>query len=412
MLSNVWAIVPDYLEQTLLALRPKAQPQQAHISALEALPPTALEGQGYSLINGVAVIDVRGAITRTTCVDYWTGKKNSQGQDAILSSLRAALADDAARAILLTVDSPGGLVAGTKELADAIFAASKRKPCAAYVDGMCASAAYWLAAATGRVLAPVTAGVGSVGIIAVRADMSKLHEGMGITITYLTAGKYKAEGNEALPLSDEERQRTEAQLAKIHSIFKADVVRSMGIAAPTELWAEGQLLLAEDAQRVGLVSRIVQDKDAAIFLLSQEVSMTKEELMAQAPELVQALHAEGQAMAQAQAETQAQAHNQSLLLLVGAVAGEAAALKVQELAALNFTAEQITAMSKAGMLPAHSAATVREPIEPQAHNTKSDILAALKAAHGSPLPAAQPANPAPTNRLAHAVSLLAGKAQA
>ncbi len=409
--ENVWAIMPEHLERVLRALHPQHK-QAPSASVLDALAPrTSTPPAPYTLMRGVAVIDIRGAITRTEERSCWTGEKISQGQDTLLLALRAALTDNAARSILFAVDSPGGVVAGTKEVADAIAQARKQKPCAAYVDGLCASAAYWLAAATGRVLAPVTAQVGSIGVLMVHTDWSAFYENAGVKISYLTAGKFKADGFDNKPMSDEERQRFEAQLAQLHEIFKADVVRGMGISADPAAWAEGQTLLAEDALRTGLVSGIVRDMDAAISQLSAEVPMTRDELMAQAPELARALIAEGkeQATAEAAGQNMAQdaAKQQALLALVSAVAGAEAAEKVKNLAALHFTPEQIAAMQAAGMFAGASAAsTAAASADP-----KQAILAELKAANSKQLPAASAPASSPQNRLAGAVDRIAAKAR-
>lgn len=135
---------------------------------------------GYELVGGVAVIPVSGPIVRE---QGWYGT----GQDAVASSLKAALADPSARAILLDITSPGGVVAGTKELADAIAEARTKKRCAAYANGLCTSAAYWLASATGTVYAPLTATVGSIGVIMTITNYAKLEEKWGISTVTITA---------------------------------------------------------------------------------------------------------------------------------------------------------------------------------------------------------------------------------
>ena len=152
-MNELWALPFDMAEQVLAELAlAKTKPQ----ALVEGFPER--KARGYELVGGVVVIPVSGAIVRE---QGWYGT----GQDAVSSALKAALADPSARAILLDINSPGGVVAGTKELADAIAEARTKKRCAAYANGLCASAAYWLASATGTVYAPLTATVGSIGVI-------------------------------------------------------------------------------------------------------------------------------------------------------------------------------------------------------------------------------------------------------
>lgn len=234
--DQLWALPPEQVQHILSEL---AQNQ----SGAAALAPAQPQSKGYSVSGGVAVIPIHGAITRTTIYSSYSGQPLSLGQDRIL----AALADGSVRAILLDVNSPGGAVPGAKELADRVAEAAKEKPMAAYANGLMASAAMWIAAATGRVLAPVTATVGSVGVIWVHADWSRLNEKMGLSYSYITGGKWKAAGNPDHPLGEEERELFQRQVSQIHGIFKADVIRGLGLTAPESQWAEGQTMLAADA---------------------------------------------------------------------------------------------------------------------------------------------------------------------
>ena len=287
MMNELWALPFEMAEQVLSDLASAKSNPQARV---EGFPER--KARGYELVGGVAVIPVTGPIVRE---QGWYGV----GQDAVASSLKAALADPSARAILFDITSPGGVVAGTKELADAIAEARTKKRCAAYANGLCASAAYWLASATGTVYAPLTATVGSIGVIMTITNYAKLEEKWGISTVTITGGKWKAAGQGG-ELTDEERRYFQERINTLHQIFKADVGRHMGLTADPQLWGEAQLLLAQPARELGLVTDIVRDRDAAIRKLAVEAQMTREELAAQSPELVDALLAEGRLKAEAE----------------------------------------------------------------------------------------------------------------
>ena len=388
MMNELWALPFEMADQVLSDLASAKSNPQARV---EGFPER--KARGYELVGGVAVIPVTGPIVRE---QGWYGT----GQDAVSSALKAALADPSARAILFDITSPGGVVAGTKELADAIAEARTKKRCAAYANGLCASAAYWLASATGTVYAPLTATVGSVGVIMSVANYSKLNEKWGVSYTYITGGKWKAVGNGDTPLTDEERQYLQERITALHQIFKADVGRHMGLTADPQLWGEAQLLLAQPARELGLVTDIVRDRDAAIRKLAVEAQMTREELAAQSPELVDALLAEGRL--KAEAENKANMDKAAAdavagaLAVVKAVAGDETASRVETtlntFRATGMSAEQIATVAP---LLAKAEAPVHENAEAK---TRADILAGLQNVHQNPVAAAPGTVPSSTGK--------------
>lgn len=388
MMNELWALPFEMAEQVLSDLASAKSNPQARV---EGFPER--KARGYELVGGVAVIPVTGPIVRE---QGWYGT----GQDAVSSALKAALADPSARAILFDITSPGGVVAGTKELADAIAEARTKKRCAAYANGLCASAAYWLASATGTVYAPLTATVGSVGVIMSVANYSKLNEKWGVSYTYITGGKWKAVGNGDTPLTDEERQYLQERITALHQIFKADVGRHMGLTADPQLWGEAQLLLAQPARELGLVTDIVRDRDAAIRKLAVEAQMTREELAAQSPELVDALLAEGRL--KAEAENKANMDKAAAdavagaLAVVKAVAGDETASRVETtlntFRATEMSAEQIATVAP---LLAKAEAPVHENAEAK---SRAGILTGLQNGHQNPVAASPGTVPTATTK--------------
>lgn len=394
--NSLWALQSDTAVDVLRGLHNELAahfdaPRPLSFLSVEQTTPAA---PPYTLRNGVAVIRVEGVIDRTARVSWFTGLPCTAGQDRIHASLDAALADPEVSAILLSLNSPGGTAAGTKELADAIAAAAQQKPCAAYADGLCASAAYWLASATGRVYAPQTALVGSIGVIAVLTDWSRAIEKAGMVRTIISSGKWKAAGSPDKALTDEERALFQGQLSQLHEIFKTDVAARMGVTAPTDQWAEGQTLLASEAHAVGLVTAIVRDLDAAAASLSanfkenfKENSMDLQELKAKHPDLASALVAEGKAQAeQNTAALKAEAATSALadaLALVKAVGGEETAARVEQLLQAGITPAQLSALAPLLGTPKTGADPDPQLAEAAARQRAID---AITAATGGPLP--------------------------
>ena len=102
---------------------------------------------------------------------------------ALLAQRVNALANDpAVGMIVLDVDSPGGVVTGTPEAADAIYAAAKRKKVVALVNPLCASAGYWLASQASEIIAVPSADIGSIGVYQLHWDDSQFWADRGMTL--------------------------------------------------------------------------------------------------------------------------------------------------------------------------------------------------------------------------------------
>lgn len=384
-----WAIAPEHAATVFGDLRRERDARES--ARCETAPDNsalAVSKMITRIENGVAVISVSAALDCSTWLGWFSGEILALGHDAIRQAVLSALADPEVSAILLSIDSPGGVVQGTKELADFLAEAAASKPMAAYANGLCASAAFWIAAATGRILAPTTALVGSIGVIMCLEDYSGLYEKMGLRLEYIASGKFKAAGRSGKELTEEERAYFQDRLDRLHEIFKSDVRAHLGLASAEKDWAEAQLMVADQAQPLGLVSGIVRDEQEALTLLAEETGMskiTKELLAREAPELL----AEIQAGARAEGKAEASGADAAAAEEAGvayAMTAMRMVCKAEDVTAcenligkardLSLSQEQLAGM--ATLLP--SAARTA----PQNASGK-DILSALIAAHEAPV---------------------------
>lgn len=394
--DNFWALAPDRAASVFALYHDELELRCTHaegrpMSAVEAAAATVADHAAAitSHADGVAVIRIQYPLDRTTQTGFFTGRVYALGQDAIRTAIETAR-ESGARAILLSINSPGGVVAGTKELADYIAETAQALPMAAYVDGTAASAAYWLASATGRVLAPATGQVGSIGVVLCLPEYSGFYQRAGISLQYVTSGKYKAAGRDDRPLTDEERAYFEARLAAIHAIFKGDVAAHMHITAPEPQWAEAQVLLGAEAAPLGLVTAVVRDEQAAIATLMEETmsTITLEALTKDAPELLASLKAEGRKEAEAEFTARlAEAGKNGADCALAAMKAvcrkedvEAVQALLTRAQALGLSAEQL-----AGVAELFPRAQEQKPVAAQSDH--ADILAALQQAHADPVKA-------------------------
>lgn len=373
-LESLWAMQPEAFSAFMGAF-------EGAWKSLQDVQPDA--APPYELAEGgVAVIPVEGVILRQ---GLWYG---TAGLQDLHAALDAALDAPDVRAILLSIHSPGGQARGVKEAADAIFAARRVKPCAAFVDGLCASAAYWLAAATGAVYAGPSSTVGSVGVILRHMDKSGWNKEMGLAFTYVTAGAYKAVGNPDAALSERDLSVLQARVDAIYDMFCGDVAQHMGLALESRAeWADGRDFLAAEAESLGLVTAVVNSRAEAIQKLLKETHMDKAELAKQHPDLLAEIQREAADAALAgqaqQAEQKSEEAVDRTLKLLATVCGQEAADKVSALVKSGVTPEQLAAAAqaldfRAGAGAQPNAAQDKSP--EAAKNPNAEMLEAIKAA--------------------------------
>lgn len=172
----------------------------------------------------------------------------------IRANVRRALADPSVRTIDLVIDSPGGSVLGLPETADAIHAANKVKPVRAFVSGIAASAAYWLASQAGSITLTPSGEVGSVGVLDLHADITKALENAGVKLTAVTAGEHKVERAPFTPLSDDAKAHMQAGVNAWHTDFLSAIRRGRGArVSANSNFGGGRMLSAREALSHGLV---------------------------------------------------------------------------------------------------------------------------------------------------------------
>ena len=397
-MDELWALPAESAHTWLYPLRARLLSPAA--MPLPAMP--ADDAPLYRCCRGIAVIGVSGVITRQ-CERGLLGERLTQGQDEILRAITAAQADPQVRGLLFRICSPGGVVAGTKELADSIAASAK--PTAAYADGQATSAAFWLASATGRIYAPATAMLGSVGVISEVVSLSGYLKRQGIDVQLLAAGKWKTAGHRAEPLDDERRAYLQKHVDAMHAIFRADVARHLGIEQDPA-WTDAQLLLAPAARDLGLIRAVVRDVDHALHLFQETIMhdktpssdtagnpsspagahLTREELAATAPKLLQSLLDEGRAQGlrdTRQGNDSARADGMETALAAMSVCCDAATVErvrgfLAKTDALGLTPEQLRGLS--GLFPAAA------PPDSAPGDVRRELLAAIQQGQTAPLP--------------------------
>jgi len=260
ILNAAWAIAPQRLKEIQTIYSTHFRGDKIDWKAIEArinIPQRGIETDKlYEIDNGVAVIDISGVLTKSMSFLSWLFGGSSMPM--IAQAFRAAVADPQVKAVMLRIDSPGGTVAGTQDLAAVIRNEKGEKEVIAWSDGMIASAAYWVASAADKIyIAGDTVDVGSIGVVATHVDYSKQDEQWGEKWTEITAGKYKRIASSHEPLSTDGRAYIQDQVDHLYSVFVGEVARNRNISEEDALkMADGKIFIGKKAVDIGLVDGV------------------------------------------------------------------------------------------------------------------------------------------------------------
>lgn len=190
-----------------------AEPLQ---SALEKVP-----GPGG---RAIALVRVQGVLMKSQ--SSFGGTSTVQ----MRRDIRMAAADPDVAGLLLLVDSPGGTVAGTMDLAAEVKEARKSKPVWAHVDDLTASAAYWVASQAERITANNNAAlIGSIGTLQVIQDMSAAAEQAGIKTLVIATGPLKGMGTPGSKVTEEQIAHVQDLVNSVQVNFDQAVQKGRGL---------------------------------------------------------------------------------------------------------------------------------------------------------------------------------------
>ena len=182
----------------------------------------------------------------------------------VLTDLREAVENDEVGGIFLDVDSPGGTVGGIPELGEAVAFANQVKPVRAFTDGMMCSAAYWMAAGAGDIVASRSADVGSIGVYVPWIDESEAFamQGVHVEIIRNEGADLKGMGFPGVSLSETQRAELQASVNETADEFHAHVSEYRRVTEPADTF-RGQSFTAKAAKFRGLVDDIM-DRESAL----------------------------------------------------------------------------------------------------------------------------------------------------
>lgn len=256
LMSSPWATTIESFENIQAIYAAHSRSPKIDIEAFEknigfSLAPPR---EDYKVDRGVAVIQMDGMMApKANLLTRVCGAVSAQW---VTGQINAALADTQVKSIILAIDSTGGTVAGTSELAAATYQAAQKKPLVAYTDGMMMSAAYWVGCAANAVyISGPTVMAGSIGVVTTHRHDAEQSQG----VSEIVAGRYKRIDSSIAPLSAEGAGYLQERVNYIYGTFVNAVAAYRGVTpeVASQRMAEGRSFIGQQAIDAGLVDEIM-----------------------------------------------------------------------------------------------------------------------------------------------------------
>lgn len=198
--------------------------------------------------DGVGLVEVRGMIldSRET-----------------IRQLRYFLKQESVKAVVLRVDSPGGVVAPSQEIYEEVKRFAARKKIIVSMGSLAASGGYYISAPATLIYANPGTITASIGVILKLSNIEGLMDKIGIKSYTLKTGRFKDSGSPLRELSPEDRAMLQSVIDNTHEQFVRAVAagRKLPVEEVRKI-ADGRILSGEQAKGMKLVDRLGTLQDA------------------------------------------------------------------------------------------------------------------------------------------------------
>ncbi len=204
------------------------------------------------IANNVAVIPIDGMITYDGIHSFF---QDSVAASDVIAKIESANEDSSIVGIILEINSPGGTVVASKDIALAVEVSEK--PVVAFIQEVGASGAYWIATSSDYIIADPLSVTGSIAAVGSYLDFSGLLDEYGITYNRLVTGEYKDILNPYKELTADEENLVMERMEIIHDYFVSEVASNRGLEEDyvADL-ADGAYYIGIQALELGLVDEL------------------------------------------------------------------------------------------------------------------------------------------------------------
>ena len=206
----------------------------------------------------IAIIEAKGLmVTGDSFIDPLTGTQ-VMGADTIVEAIRAAKDDDAIKAVVLRIDSGGGLVVAADIIWQALVPLTKIKPVVVSMGDVAASGGYYIAAPAKVIIAEPGTITGSIGVIGGKYSLKGLYEKLGIQKEILKRGKHADFYSDYSDYPPSEQEIIRQQIKEIYNDFITKVAagRSKLTTPEVDKLGRGRIWSGRQAYENGLVDEL------------------------------------------------------------------------------------------------------------------------------------------------------------
>jgi protease-4 len=188
--------------------------------------------------------------------------------DDLAMDIANAMADPKIKAVVIDVDSGGGMALGAPEIADMVAELADKKPVVAHTSSIMASAAYYISAGASAVTASRSSIVGSIGTVAQVIDITGMLEKFGVKIETFTPDQsdLKTASYPTVPMTDDQRAHIKASVTSTNNEFMG-FVKSQRAGIENETM-RGQCFSGRECISAGLVDALGSFEDAKKLALA------------------------------------------------------------------------------------------------------------------------------------------------
>jgi protease-4 len=190
----------------------------------------------------------------------------------LLELIGDAAASETAKAMVVSISSPGGTTYGGERIYKALLEAGKSKPVVADVRTLAASAGYMIAASSDHIVAGESSIVGSIGVIFQYAQAQDLLNKIGLRIEEIKSAPLKAEPSPFHDASEEAKAMIQAMVLDSYDWFVDLVTERRGMERTDVLTlADGSIFTGRQALENGLVDAIGGEAEIRAYLESRDI---------------------------------------------------------------------------------------------------------------------------------------------
>lgn len=224
-----------------------------------------------SLEDKIAVVRIYGPISLDSSSSSIIPSSSVSSQQ-ILDDIAKIKKDSSIKGIIFEINSPGGTVVASEEIAHAIQELNITKY--AVIREVGASGGYWIASATDKIIASPMSITGSIGVISSYLEFSNLFEKYGVNYQRLVSGDLKDMGSPYKDLTPKEQVKMQSKLNNIHDYFIEEVARNRKLeVSKVRQLATGEFYLGKEAKELGLIDEF-GTKENAIGMMKKELGIT------------------------------------------------------------------------------------------------------------------------------------------